>query len=119
MNNAHDFLINLWKDLNKQGRVIPFNPEWRNGTGYYNGAADIRTEHPVAFIDNEPNNRRGVILPIGNNCVVFFERFTPGNDVPDVVVSNGTVSITGAIKYQTITAIAALAGINPYTVGLE
>lgn len=66
---------------------IPFDPEWNNGTGYFNGAvkADIpqlevgeigRSRSPT------PNNRRLLIVktPFGN--VVLFERFTPTEEKP-------------------------------------
>lgn len=77
--------------------VIPYNQEWENGTGYYDGA--VYEELPVVQSDLQvkiycskspaPNNRRIFIIPFkkGGN-IVLFERYTPGTGSPFVWVAN-------------------------------
>lgn len=63
---------------------IPFNPEWANGTDYYDGAVlgedapKVAVGEMVASRSPEPNNRRIIIVgtPLGN--LVVFERYTGG-----------------------------------------
>lgn len=72
-------------------REVAFDPKWKNGTGYFNGAV-------YADLDLQPGERvraqcdesdRWIILigtPLGN--AVVFERYTPNTGSPFVLVSN-------------------------------
>lgn len=68
--------------------AVPFNPEWDNGTGYYNGACTDNLNLPIGsrFCATSLNDRKiiGVVTPVGN--AVFFERYTGGEN--GVIVTN-------------------------------
>jgi len=56
---------------------IEYNPDWANGTGYFNGACEFKLEHTAAFTDDI--GRVGIIHPVdlpqgrtGN--IVLFQR---------------------------------------------
>lgn len=65
-----------------QAKQIPYNPEWANGTGYFDYA--VRGKHApelsqgevVAAVTPMPNNRRIIIVGTMKGNVVFFERYT-------------------------------------------
>ena len=110
MHSSHDLLVNVWNQLEK----IPFNTKWRNDTGYYDGAADEEVKSAVAFQDEAPNSRIGIILPINGHVIVLFERYTPEEGVKNVVVSNSSKQdiVSGAIELQTLIALLALCGLR-------
>lgn len=78
----------VYNDANT--KEIPFNPEWRNGTGYF----DRLVNTPVGLEPNEfgrsycPDSKRKMIIQsvgeFGN--IVFFQRYTEGEH--NVVVFN-------------------------------
>ena len=77
---AHElFLEHFYKT-----EVIPFNPDWNNSTGYYDGAvSDEELNLPrgkmVASVSPEPNNRKILIKGLGKGVhMVIFERYTNG-----------------------------------------
>jgi len=105
---AFEKFENVWKSLDE----IPFEREWRNGTGYYNGAVNVYTEKPVRFQDEEPNSRRGIILPIGKETVVVFERYTYRPDIDKVLVTNASVAMDGQLEPQTLNLLLQLAGLT-------
>ena len=74
--------------------TVAFNPKWNNDTGYYDHAVktpelNLAKGEMVAAISTAPNNRRIIIKGIGQGFnVVVFERYTPGINVPGILVSN-------------------------------
>ena len=74
--------------LAKIKNEIPFDPLWRNGTGYFDDA----TKYPVPIgtwcWSHDPSTNRFIIL-IGTRfgAVAVFERYTHGTLAP-VIVSN-------------------------------
>jgi hypothetical protein len=77
---------------------IEFDPRWNNGTGYYDHAArgryapKLAVGQMVSAVSPMPNNRKIVIVGLGEDKgnFVFFERYTDG--AHDVIVSNGETS---------------------------
>lgn len=73
-------------------KEIPFNEEWNNGTGYYDGAckgADkviLEIGEMAKCISPMPNNRKMIFVGTPVGPVVVFERFTGGQN--DVFVHN-------------------------------
>lgn len=65
---------------------IPFNPEWNNGIGYYDGAC--KGADKVILAPGEmgkctspmPNNRKMIFVGTPIGPVVVFERFTNGDN---------------------------------------
>lgn len=89
--------MNLFKQFEELHASLPtvqFNPEWNNGTGYYDHVCDdkelnIPKGTMVASTAVSPNNRRMIILGLGNGLhSVVFERFTPYMGGPEVLVCN-------------------------------
>lgn len=100
--------LQTWEQLEE----IPFDKDWRNGTGYYNGATKVETKVPVRFQDITPNSRRGIILPINGHIIVLFERYTEGHG-PGVIVSNATISMGGGeIIFRVLNILLKLANIK-------
>lgn len=64
---------------------IPFNAEWNNGTGYYNGACKgddkvvLAAGEMAKCISPMPNNRKMIFVGTPVGTVVVFERFTDGD----------------------------------------
>lgn len=73
-------------------REIPYNPNWANGTGYFNGCV---TDHTVreAARSTAPDGRRIIIVPIraGDMNIVFFERYT--NTKEHIIVHHPTYNL--------------------------
>ena len=70
--------------------VVDFNMDWKNGTGYLNGAvveADIK--EICKTVDDF--GRRVIIIPLNAGNVVVFERYSDPKS--DVIVSNAPVYI--------------------------
>ncbi len=95
---AGDILIERFNLIEK---VIPFNPEWANGTGYYDHAikdssgqitkdysqtVSLEPGEEAKCVSDAPNNRRMIFMGTPLGTAVFFERYTDGKD--GVVVRN-------------------------------
>lgn len=63
---------------------VPFNDEWDNGTGYYDGACKgddkikLEVGELAKCISPIPNNRKMIFVGTPVGTVVVFERFTNG-----------------------------------------
>jgi hypothetical protein len=69
--NKHDTssLLLLLRPTN-----IPYNEEWANGTGYFNGAVDEKVNEVKTFTDN--NSRVGFLIPLpSGETFVLFQRY--------------------------------------------
>lgn len=73
---------------NKISKEIPFDPEWNNGTGYYDGAVDLELApgEEAKSVSPMPNNRKLIFIGTQLGTVVLFQRFTDGAD--GVIVKN-------------------------------
>lgn len=84
----------LFTELHASLPTVQFNPEWNNGTGYYDHVCDdkelnIPEGTMVACTSVAPNSRRMIILGLGNGLQsIVFERFTPNTGSPEVLVCN-------------------------------
>lgn len=95
---VREFAIQFFKAMVDECDRVEFCPEWANGTGYFNGAAEGEhapkaangVEDIVSFVD--PFGRRGIICitPLGNS--VFFERYSPSSTSP-ILVWNTTTAV--------------------------
>jgi len=102
---------------NQINKIVPFNPAWNNGTGYYNGAVSgedaplIPPGEIVKSVSPAPNNRRILIVGTLLGNVVVFERYTDGDK--SIIVMNTTrtfsstnlVRSTGAVSLDDLTII--------------
>ena len=97
--------------------LVEFDPEWANGTGYYDGLTDIHFEGVGIrhFIDKA--NRVGLILPTKAGNLVMFQRYTNGGS--GVVVSNYHQNLRGictmlgfgsSVSRETICAVLSWLG---------
>lgn len=61
--------------------VIPFNPEWRSGTGFFSGAQEAVVKIGAVVQSECPETHRRLIL-VGTalGTVVVFERYSPHAD---------------------------------------
>jgi hypothetical protein len=65
---------------------IPFNVEWNNGTGYYDGACKgsdkviLEPGELAKSISPMPNNRKMIFVGTPVGTVVVFERFSGGEN---------------------------------------
>ena len=73
-------LINQFNQLVNSATVVPFDREWHNGTGYFDGA--IPEEVVGIKTSTAEDGRRLVIIPVqyGMN-VVLFERYTDSSKI--------------------------------------
>jgi hypothetical protein len=79
---------------------ISFNPEWANGTGYFDGAVrgpdapKLQIGEIRRFADNK--GRKALIISIGENLgnVVLFQRYS---DDSDIYVANIPKAIKGLL----------------------
>lgn len=80
LNNTQNTALTtaMLRDIAKKLPEVAFNPDWNNGTGYFNGAVNADVQHTATFKDEV--GRTGIIIPLdmGANLVIF-ERF-PGGD---------------------------------------
>lgn len=75
---------------------VEFDPEWGNGTGYFDGATEVAFNDTAVrhFIDNA--DRIGLIIPTRAGNVVMFQRFTGGDK--GVVVANTHRKLNGICR---------------------
>jgi hypothetical protein len=112
----------VYNDANT--KEILFNPEWRNGTGYFDGLVNT----PVGLEPNEfgrsycPDSKRKMIIQsvgeFGN--IVFFQRYTAGEHY--VVVCNAPqvlrslLCLEGSISDDTVGHVFnAVKSLRPYS----
>lgn len=92
--------------FDKIEKVIPYNPLWTNGTGYYDYAVGYRVKEGVEPVKLEPgeeakstsdapNNRKLIFMGTALGTAVFFERYTDGAD--GVIVRNVSPKL-GSLK---------------------
>lgn len=77
---------------------VPFNPDWANGTGYFDHACheDFGNGRLVRFEDQ--HGRKAIAVSAKGGSVVIFERFKGGEN--DVFVVNVPHRIHGKIKLE-------------------
>jgi len=103
---------------------IPFDPEWRNGTGYFDGlVSEVLDLQPGEFGRSYcPDSKRKMIIQsvgeFGN--IVFFQRYTNGQNF--VVVCNAPrvlsslLDLNGAISNDTVGQVFnAAKSLRPYS----
>ena len=101
---ANSIKVNV-KDLNPAQVIaavaeltprVEFDPEWANGTGYYDGATGVPFEGTAVrhFIDQA--DRVGLILPTKAGNLIMFQRFTNGDK--GVVVANYHRNLNGICR---------------------
>lgn len=75
---------------------VEFDPKWANGTGYYDGIAEVDFEGTYVrhFIDG--SNRHGLILPTRAGNLVMFQRYSDGGN--GVVVANYHDNLRGVCR---------------------
>lgn len=58
---------------------VDYNPEWANGTGYFDGAVGAKVDRICASTDT--NGRQIIIVPQrdGDFNIVYFRRYNDGN----------------------------------------
>lgn len=133
-NNINDFWNILYADEAFVQKDIEYNPDWNNGTGYFNGA--VNAELPELEIGEvgrckapAPNNRRILIVKTQFGNVVVFERYTPKEDgalngplainMPDLVRESEMIGTEGALTMEQLVNIFGN-GLTPtYNVGVR
>lgn len=85
------------QDLVANGATVDYNPEWANGTGYFDGAVTA----PLGLVEGEikaftdDKKRRGFIVGTRRGNVVVFERYAPSADRDSIaVVCNMSMTLT-------------------------
>jgi len=94
MKTTHELFIETFNNITVK---VPFNPEWNNGTGYFNGLAEANLGLPVGTrfttVTEGENDRKIVGIVTGAGNVVFFERYTAGKN--GVITLNLPRALTG------------------------
>ena len=89
------------KMFNQITKEVPFNDEWPNGTGYFNGVVNdkkIGLEPGQLAKSVAPGEDKRKLIIVGTRFgnVVVFERYSPKEDQPEniPVVSNAPQRLT-------------------------
>lgn len=69
--------------------TVAFNSEWKNGTGYLDGAVTAKITETSKSIDD--HGRKIIFIPVVIGNIVLFERYKDGEH--GVIVSNCPVTI--------------------------
>ncbi len=59
--------------------TVAFNPDWKNGTGYLNGAVVEQISETSKSVDD--HGRKIILIPVVIGNLVLFERYKGGNGV--------------------------------------
>lgn len=102
----HSFL----KTFDSIKKEIAFDANWANGTGYFNGAIEVALKDGEVAKSVAADGRRMIFVGTATGSAVFFERYTPNNGDPFVVVSNvpneiRKVVMNGSISSETFIKI--------------
>lgn len=122
--NAAEFLTSLFEENTRKIVDIEYKEEFRGSTGYFEPMMSMALGLPMGtrfrFNTGPGNNRRvvGIVTPVGN--VIFFDRFTGGEN--EVVVQNVPAPLsglypTGAVTFESIHQ--AMGGKDGYGVGIS
>lgn len=109
----------LYNDQELVKHTIAFDPEWANGTGYYNGAVEAPLEGvEIGEIARSrapgSNNRRILMVKTQFGNVVVFERYTPKEEqlqgplvmnLPKAVKQSEMAGEEGALAMETLVKI--------------
>ncbi len=99
----NDFFNAFYTCADVVSTVLPYDPEWANGTGYFNGI--VHAEFPeLKFgeigrsVVTAPDNRRILIVKTYLGNVAVFERYTPqaSGDISGPVVFNGPQDLSNS-----------------------
>ncbi len=69
--------------------TVQFNPDWKNGTGYLNGAVVEQISETSKSVDD--HGRKIILIPAVVGNIVLFERYKNGEH--GVIVSNCPVTV--------------------------
>jgi hypothetical protein len=72
---------------NRIDTLLDFDPRWKNGTGYFNGAMTVGLANGNMAKATGDCGRRLIMIGTEHGTAVFFERYTIGHG-PFVVVHN-------------------------------
>lgn len=88
----------------EKARKIEFKVEWKNGTGYFDGAAEgkyaprVTSGQALSFVDD--NKRRGIIVGSRFGNIVVFERYSPdGDNRSNTFVCNTTRKVKNEVPH--------------------
>ena len=70
--------------------IVEFNPEWKNGTGYLDGAVVEKGVKEICKTTDDLG-RRVIVIPLNVGNVVVFERYSDPKS--DTIVSNAPAYI--------------------------
>lgn len=108
---AHDIFLDMWDKAVKQN----FHKEWKNNTGYLDGAANVKATTVLAFTDDR--GRKGILVPLPKlgRCLVVFERYvgdttlvTNGERVQNKT-ERGLLTCCSLLSFEEMLAIAQAA----------
>lgn len=103
--NAAEFLTSLFEEATRKIVDIEYKEEFRGSTGYFEPMMSMALGLPMGtrfrFNTGPGNNRRvvGIVTPVGN--VIFFDRFTGGEN--EVVVQNVPAPLSGLYPSGAVT----------------
>lgn len=80
-------LSQLFSLAHVAAKQIDFDPSWKNGTGYFNGATKVEVEVGKTAATVGDCGRRILLIGTEHGSIVLFERYTAGHG-PFVVVHN-------------------------------
>ncbi len=95
--------LKFQKRFNQIQKVIPYNPLWCTGTGYFDyavgfrdrdGVPPVRLEpgEEVKCISELPNNRKMIFIGTPYGTLLIFERYTDGKY--GVIAYNASMDLT-------------------------
>lgn len=105
----------IYNDDELVSKTLPFNDEWDNGTGYFNGLMtdtldDVEIGEMVRSRSPGKNNRRILAIKTQFGNVVVFERYTPEegdklhgpvvSHVPQMIRASGMVRREGPLDIE-------------------
>lgn len=93
-------IVNRWVRLGYPIKLIPFNPEWKNTTGYFDHAVkdrslfkDVSPDTLLWCTDEHSRTLLIAFTQVGN--VVIFDRYSHGDK--GIVVSNNPAALRPAL----------------------
>ncbi len=94
--NTHTLFVEVY---NATSLVVPFDPEWANGTGYFDGAVSAPLEGPEGTVYKtvDESGRRIVLVKGERGNDVVFERYADNEEVDYVPVCGNVSSKTGIL----------------------
>ncbi len=94
--NMHELFLKVYNSIKQE---LPFDHEWSNGTGYYDGAASavLDGHEGTMYRSVDPHGRKIILIKGENGNDIVFERYALEDNWAEIPICGNISTATGII----------------------